>query len=402
MKNKGSDAMENLYKPKILLIHNFYQVPGGEDTVFDNEKRLLEDNGHKVTTYTRDNKEINNFNVLEKLCYPIHTIFSIKTYNEVKKIILDNQIDIIHVHNTWPLISPSVYHAAFHCGVPVVQTVHNFRLICPGATLYHNGKICEDSLYKGLRSSLKNKIYKGSFIHTLISATTLKINRLMGTYKKVNYIFLTEFNKKKHLELNNNEHTIIEESKTFIKPNFVSIDREVIPFEKRKNQFVFVGRLDKLKGINLLFEAWKDVKESDLIICGIGPEEEWCRKYIEENTLSNVHMIGYVKNEQARKIIAESRALILPTQWFEGFPMTIIESFSCGTPVIGSNIGNVANLIEEGVTGRKYQFDSIDSLREAVSMFQDMTNSCRIEYETKFTEIINYKQLSSIYGNIMM
>lgn len=401
-KNKVGDAMENSYKPKLLLVHNFYQVPGGEDTVFNNEKKLLEDNGHEVITYTRDNEELNNFHVFEKVIYPLNTIFSLKTYNEIKKIISDNQVDIVHVHNTWPLISPSVYYAAFHSKIPVVQTVHNFRLICPGATLYHNGKICEDSLYKGLRSSIKNKIYKGSFIHTLVSAATLKIHRLMGTYKKVNYIFLTEFNKKKVLELNNNKRMVIDESKTFIKPNYVSVDREVIPFGQRKNQFVFVGRLDKLKGIKLLLEAWKEIKDSELVVCGIGPEEKWCKAFIKKNEISNVHMMGFIQNTEVRNIIAESKALILPTQWYEGFPMTIVESFACGTPVIGSEIGNVGNIINSGVTGVKFKFDSIDSLREAVLRFgklngENLSISIQQSFIKNYSSISNYQMLSEIY-----
>ena len=399
MKNKVGDAMENSYKPKVLLVHNFYQVPGGEDTVFKNEKKLLEDHGHKVTIYTRDNEELNNFHLFGKLFYPFNTIFSLKTYNEVKKIILDSQIDIVHVHNSWPLVSPSVYYAAFHSNVPVVQTVHNFRLICPGGTLYHNGEICEDSLYKGLRSSIKKKIYKESLIHTLISATTLKTHRMMGTYKKVNYIFLTEFNKKKIMELNNKGHIIIDESKTYIKPNFVNIDREVIPFEKRNNQFIFVGRLDKLKGINILLEAWKEIKDFDLIICGTGPEEEWCKKFIEEKGISNVQMLGFVENEKVMSIISESKALLLPTQCYEGFPMTIVESLACGTPIIGSDIGNVGSLIEEGVTGLKFKYNSVESLSKIVRNISDMVSSSKDKFDDSYVASANYQKLLQIYQN---
>lgn len=402
MKNKRGNEMESLYKTKVLLAHNFYQVPGGEDTVFNNEKRLLEENGHKVVVYTRDNREIDNFNTLDNLCYPINTIFSLKTYKEVKKIIKDNQIDIVHVHNTWPLISPSIYYAAFHSNVSVVQTVHNFRLICPGATLYHNGKIFEDSLHKGLRSSIKEKVYKESFIHTLISAMTLKVHRIFGTYKKINYIFLTDFNKNKHLELNTNKHTVINENRAFIKPNFANIDRTILPFDKKKNQFVFVGRLDRLKGINLLLEAWKEIEESDLIICGTGPDEEKCREFIKENNLPNVHLMGFVSNDKAREIIAESRALILPTQLYEGFPMTIVESYSAGTPVIGSDIGNVGNLIKDKVTGLKFKFDSVESLREAVLRLKKL-NEKQLSvnaYQTfidNYSAKVNYEILIDIY-----
>ena len=393
--------MENSYKPKVLLVHNFYQVPGGEDTVFNNEKKLLEDYGHEVFTYTRDNEELNNVHLFWKLFYPLNTIFSLKTYNEVRGIISDNQIDIVHVHNSWPLISPSVYYAAFHSNVSVVQTVHNFRLICPGATLYHNGKICEDSLYKGLGSSIKLKLYKESFVHTLISAITLKIHRVIGTYTRVNFIFLTEFNKKKIMELNNKGQIIIDERKTYIKPNFVNIDREVMPFEKRKNQFIFVGRLDKLKGINILLEAWKEIKESDLIICGTGPEAEWCKTFIAENGLLNVSMRGFVDNDKIMDLIAESKALILPTQWYEGFPMTIVESLACGTPVIRSNIGNVGSLIEDGKTGIRFEFDSSGSVIEAVRNLSDMTESCGNVFRNNYHPEINYQLLLSIYENII-
>ena len=397
IKNILGDQMEKSYKPKILLVHNFYKIPGGEDTVFINEKRLLEDNGHVVFTYTRNNQEINRLNWLGKLAYPLNTIFSIKTYREVKKVIIDNKIDIVHVHNTWPLISPSIYYSAFHLNVPVVQTIHNFRMLCPGATLYHNGKICEDSIQKGLRSSLKLRIYKGSYTHTLISALTLKIHRQVNTYKNINYIFLTDFNKKKILELNNGRHTIIDEKKTFIKPNFVNIEKNIIPFEERKNQFVFAGRLDKLKGIDLLLESWKEIKDSNLIVCGTGPEENWCRNYIENNNLTNVKMMGYVSNDQVMEIIAESKALILPTQWYEGFPMTIVESWASGTPVIGSNIGNVDSLIEDGVTGLKFQYNSVEGLRESIKRLTDMVSLCKKEYEESYRPNSNYQQLLHIY-----
>lgn len=396
--------MEKLYKPRVLLVHNFYQIPGGEDTVFNNEKKLLEDSGHKVIIYTRDNKEIEKFNMIEKICYPLKTIFSLKTYNEAKKIISDNQIDIVHAHNTWPLISPALYYAALHSKVPVVQTVHNFRLICPGGILYHNGKIFEESLHVGLRSSIKQKVYKESYIHTFISAATLKIHRIMGTYKKVNYIFLTEFNKKKHLELNTGKHTIINEKKTFIKPNFVNMDRQVLSLAKRKNQFVFVGRLDKLKGIDLLLKAWEQIKDSDLIICGTGPEEEACRESIKKKKLSNVHMKGLVSNSQAMEIIAESRALILPTQLYEGFPMTVVESFAVGTPIIGSNIGNVADLIKDGINGMKFTFNSSENLKDVVLRFNELDEkqlsaNAYQTYIKNYSAEVNYRILIDIYAN---
>ncbi|WP_158380582.1 glycosyltransferase family 4 protein [Carnobacterium inhibens] len=398
--------MEKADKPKVLLVHNYYQIPGGEDSVFYNEKKLLEVNGHEVITYTRNNQEITKFNILDKIKYPFNSVFSIKGYRDIKKIIKYNNVELLHVHNTWPLISPSVYYAAFKCNIPVVQTIHNFRMICPGATLYYNGKICEDSLYKGLKSTLKLKIYKGSFIQTLISAITLKTHRIFGTYKRINYIFLTEFNKKKILELNNKGKTIIDESKTFIKPNFVNGDKVIIPFDKRKNQFVFAGRLDKSKGIVLLLKAWLQIKDFDLIICGTGPEEEWCKKFIKDNKLTNVKFFGFISNEKTVKIISESKALILPTQWYEGFPMTIAESLSSGTPVIGSDIGNVGDIIDDEVNGIKFKYNSIDSLRDSIYRFESIDgnqlvlNAASI-FKKKYNSKSNYEILNNIYKNVL-
>ena len=201
-------------KFNVLMAHNYYKVPGGEDAVFHNEIKMLEKNGHQVTKYTRHNDEIKS-GVLSKLRLVIDTIFSLKTYKEVKKLIDENDIDVVHVHNTLPLISPSIYYAARTKKVPVVQTIHNFRLLCPGATFTRCGEICEDCVSKGLEQSLKHKCYRNSISQTFIMYTMLKLHRIIGTYNKINYITLTEFNKQKLSIL------VKDKSKIHVKPNFV-------------------------------------------------------------------------------------------------------------------------------------------------------------------------------------
>lgn len=207
-------------KERILIVHNYYQVPGGEDTVVANEMKMLKDNGHEVILYSRNNSELKSFNKLRKICLPFTIIFSLRTYREVNKIIKENKIDIVHVHNTLTLISPSVYYAAFANKKPVVQTIHNFRLLCPGATFYHDGHICEDCISKGLKCAISNRCYRGSKIQTIACVVTLKIHRFLGTYNKLNYICLTDFNKEKLLELNNGNRQIINPNMVFVKPNF--------------------------------------------------------------------------------------------------------------------------------------------------------------------------------------
>lgn len=382
-------------KERVLIVHNYYQVPGGEDTVVANEKKMLEDNGHEVFMYTRNNEEIRKSGIWGKIKLPFETIYSFKTIREVKKVIRENKIDIVHVHNTLPLISPSVYKAAKDCGCKVVQTIHNFRLLCPGATFYRDGHICEDCVKHNLRCSIKNSCYRGSKLQTLCCVLNLKIHRLLGTYKKLNYICLTEFNKEKILELNESGKKYVNEKKIFVKPNFVNIDRKIIPFKKRKKQFIFASRLDKLKGIDLVLEAWKKIKDYELVICGTGPMKDWCKQYIKDNNISNVKMLGFVPNEEVLNMIAESKALILPTRWYEGFPMTIVESMACGTPVIGSEIGNVGNIIVNNITG--FKFNSIDGLINVVNNLSDICAESKSFYNEHFTVESNYKTLLNIY-----
>ena len=388
-------------KHKVLQVHNYYQLPGGEDTVVANEKRLLEKNGHQVIQYTRHNSELNDLNVLQKLLLPFSTVFNLRTYREVKRIIREEKIDIVHVHNTLNLISPSVYYAAVSCGVPVVQTVHNFRLLCPSATFYRDGQICEACLEKGMGCALKHKCYRGSFVQTLACVVSTKIHRTTGIYKKLHYICLTEFNKEKLLHLKQ-----LRPEQISIKPNFVEDSQSAVPGEQRADRLVYVGRLEKLKGVHILLEAWKLLCEDapELLLCGTGPLDRWCADFIRENDL-NVTVKGFVPNEEVRRLIGTSRALILPTQCYETFPMTIVEAYAAGTPVITGNMGNAGNLVEEGVTGMHYAYGQPQALADAVTAFlaQSTAKWCenaRETFERLYNPEANYAHLAEIYNVI--
>lgn len=164
--------------------------------------------------------------------------------------------------------------------------------------------------------------------------------------------------------------------------------------------FIYVGRLDELKGIKVLFEAWKMMGESapELIVCGIGPLEEWCKEYIKENQLTNIDMRGKVENTEAKKLIAQSEALILPTLWYEGFPMVIVEAYSAGTPVIGSDIGNVGCLIEDGVTGWKFEAGSPQDLSRLLKEKKPFSGlDIAKHYRDNYTEDVNYTKIKAIY-----
>lgn len=387
---------------RILQVHNYYQIPGGEDTVVANEKKVLEDNGHTVIQYTRDNRELHDFSTIRKLLLPITTIFNLRTYKDVKKLISENNIDIVQVHNTMNLISPAVYYAAVNCKIPVVQTVHNFRLLCPSATFYREGHICEDCLTKGLLCAIKHSCYRGSKMATTVCVLNTWIHRRTGIYKKINYICLTEFNKNKLLKMKQ-----IKEEQVFIKPNFVVDNAKIVPYRLASNivntgYFIYVGRIDKLKGLEVLLKAWKIMGDNapNLLICGTGPLTKWCKDFLDENYIKKVFMVGLVPNEQIKALIAGAKALILPTQCYEGFPMTIAEAYSVGTPVIGSNLGNTGDLIEDGITGIKFNFeDSMELANKVIELNKNritVPKDIRLKYSSKR----NYINTMDIYTKV--
>lgn len=388
-------------KQRILLVHNYYKIPGGEDTVVENEKRLLEEQGHFVCLYTRNNREIDGFSVCQKLLLPLTSLLSLRTYREVKKLIQNNRIDIVHVHNTLTLVSPSVYYAAFACKKPVVQTLHNFRLLCPSAIFMRDGKVCEDCVNKGLQCAVHHKCYRNSRAQSLMSAAILTLHRLLGTYRRLYYICLTDFNREKLLLLNQGgrKKRIVSE-RVFVKPNFVgTLSLPLTVDVRKKDQYLYVGRLEKLKGIRVLLDAWKAFPEKKLLLCGNGPEEEWVRSYIDRNHLTGVVLLGMRPHGEVLRLMAESRALIMPTMWYEGQPMVILESYAAGTPVIASDIGNAGAMVEPDVTGLRFTCGDTVSLRKAVMRMEEKTDwDTRTVYQRRYAPEKNYEMLRQIYA----
>lgn len=393
--------VDNMKKKNILIVHNYYQIPGGEDTVVVNEKKMLEEHGHKVVQYSRNNSELKNMSKLQKLKLPLTAVFNLRTYKEVKRLIRDEHIDIVHVHNTLTLISPSVYYAARAMNVPLVQTVHNFRLICPGATFYRDGHICEDCVTKGLGCAVKHRCYRGSMLQTLACVISTKIHRLTGIYSKINYICLTEFNKEKLLQLNSEgKRQIINPTKVFIKPNFTfDISSESIGEEGE--YYLFIGRVEKIKGLDILLEAFSGLPNEKLVIAGTGSMIEEYRKF----ATNNVKFTGLLNRDKLIQNLLKAKAVIVPSQWYETFGMIIIEAYAAHKPVIVGNIGNIALLVDEAKTGIHFDYDSVKSLQNAIYKFGKMdlremeTNAYR-KYKMEFTDETNYFLLSSVYDSI--
>lgn len=393
-------------KPAVLMVHNYYQIGGGEHTVFNNEVKLLRDHGHKVITYTRSNDELKK-DKWKLALLPFTTTWSFKTYREVKRIIKDEHIDIIHCQNTFPLISPSIYYAAWKMNVPVVQTIHNFRFICPDGILYRDGHICEECIHKGLACSLKHGCYRKSKIQTFVVVAMLRIHRWLGTYRKLNLICLTEFNKNKLLEVNKySKNPVFDENRIYIKPNFVFNDVVSIDNKKeipnRNGFFLYIGRIEKEKGVETIVKAFKQLPDQQLIFAGEGNDLEECKKLAADN--NNIYFCGQVEHDQIPSLIANSKAVVMASEWYEGFPMVIAEVFSQGKPIITSNLGNAGALVDDGITGFKFESGSVDSLIKAIIKLNNshvnFESTTRNIFEKSLSDKSNYSELANIYNEI--
>lgn len=385
-------------KKRVLIVHNHYQFPGGEDTVVANEKKLLEDHGHEVVLYTRSNTELKNMPKLRKIILPLESFFNYRTYRDIRKIIRGKKIEIVHVHNTLHLISPAVYYAALSCKVPVVQTIHNFRLLCPGATFYRDGHICEDCVEKGLWCAVKHGCYRGSRAQTLLCVINTLVHSMTGVYRKLNYICLTEFNKKKLLQLNRpGMKQLIDPEKVYIKPNFTYTDKSE---RQIKDYYFYMGRIEKIKGVKLLLKAFTEMPDKRLVIAGTGSElSEFRRRYAY---CHNITFTGFLQRGDLRRLLAGAKAVIVAPQWYEPFGLVIVEAFSYQVPVIVGNIENVASLVDDGINGIKFQYDSVEELKRAVKRFEEydskaMGKRAYEKYINEYSREKNYFAIETIY-----
>lgn len=385
-------------KKKILMVHNYYQTGGGEHTVFESEVDMLKKNGHDVVTYIRSNDELKK-NKLKLLFLPIVTCWSMKTYVEIRKLIKEEKIEVVHCHNTFPLISPSVYYAARSLKVPVVQTIHNFRLLCPAGVFNCNGNTCEECrIRENFLCALKNKCYRKSILQTAVVVTMLKLHRFMGTYRKISYIFLTEFNKEKFKGLID-----ISSSQVFIKPNSVERIKNEKCAKGKKRQFIFAGRLEESKGISFVLDAWKNVPSNfRLHIYGDGPLKDIVEETVKYT--DNVKYFGFQPREIIYRDLETAQALLFASSLYEGFPMTIAESFSIGKPVVSTDIGNQRDIIVASEGGVLFSLHNEESFYKALYEVMDnnekYSEKAKTYYENYLCEDYNYRKLREIYDKV--
>ncbi len=375
------------------MVHNAYQQRGGEDSVVEAEATLLREQGHEVVLHLRHNDDVNG---MGRLAVAAQTLWSDRTVRDVKTLVGEFRPDVVHVHNTLPLVSPSVFWAARAAGVPVVQTLHNFRLMCPQATFLRDGRVCEDCLGKVPWRAVQHRCYRQSAVQSGAVAVMLSTHRALGTFqnKVSRYIALNEFCKAKFVAGG------LPADRISVKPNFVPSPGQ--PQWASRAGGLYVGRLSEEKGIQVLLGAMRLEPDLGVQIIGGGPFEDEVRGVAGEAYL------GFRPLPDIMARMAHAAFLVLPSVCYEGFPRTLVEAFASGMPVIASRLGSMAELVSDGRTGLLFEPGSAEDLAAKIRWAQahpaemlQMGQAARLEYEARYTPERNCAELIAIYRSAM-
>jgi len=384
---------------KILIIHNRYKQFGGEDVAMELESAILVKNGHEVKTVFFDNSPIDS--LVSKINAAFRSIYNFSSARQISKIILQFKPDIIHIHNLFFIASPSVIFAAHKHKIPVILTLHNYRLICANALLLRNNEVCELCIQKKFPlSGIRYKCYRNSSLESALVTSITSIHKLLNTWKnKIHtYITLTEFSRSKLLH----SSLHIPANKMITKPNFIPDPGE--GNIQREKFFLFAGRIVKEKGVHILANAFADMPENKIIIIGDGSERISLQE--EFKRYPNIYFTGQMGKKEVAEYMKRCKAFICPSIWYEGAPLTILEAFATGTPVIASRLGSMIESITDGFNGLHFTAGDAGDLCKTIRLFITESENnlmfyknARQTYLEKYHEQIHYDAILKIYEN---
>jgi glycosyltransferase involved in cell wall biosynthesis len=381
---------------RILLLHTFYQQKGGEDAVVKFEQSLLSQS-EDVRTLTFE-----NLRGLTGARQFLFSLWNVPAAKKLKKAILEFNPDVIHMHNLHFAIGPVAIRVANRAGVPIVLTLHNYRLLCPSTTLTYKGKLFTNSVTSYFPwKAVANRVYRNSFFQTFWLAFVLWFHRRLGTWKMVGkYIALTEFARTLFI----NSSFGITPDKFVVKPNFVN-QPDFLPAVRLDN-FLFVGRLSGEKGIHVLLATFSQISIK-ICIAGDGP-----LKQVVENACRlspNIEYLGNLDSGGVSEVMRSCTALIFPSIWYEGMPMTILEAFSLGTPVIAADLGGISTMIRHGYNGLHFNPADDGDLTKQIKYWQSLSIeekniislNARTTYKELYTPQSNLKKCLAVYNSVI-
>jgi glycosyltransferase involved in cell wall biosynthesis len=387
---------------RVLVVHNFYQQSGGEDAVFHAETRALRERGVTVFTHTVHNDAIKGKNPLGTA---LGTVWNERSARTLAGLVEQHGAGLVHFHNTFPLISPAAYRAVRARGAAVVQTLHNFRLLCANGLLFRDGHVCEACVGRTPPwPAVQHACYRGSRAGSGAVAAMLTGHRLLRTYERhVDlYVALSEFSKQKMIQGG------LPADRLVVKPNFLNDEAARLygtgeAATSGQEYALFVGRLSPEKGTATLLRAWESLgARLPLRVVGDGPLAPLVARAAQGQ--AGVEYLGRQPPARVLELMRGAKMLIFPSEWYEGFPMTLVEALASGLPVVASNLGAMPGIVEHGRTGRLFRPGDAGDLAAQVDWLLGhpheqaaMRRAARHEYETRYTEARNAQALLDIY-----
>jgi len=381
-------------RSRVMIVHNYYQQAGGEDSVVASEKALLEEQGHEVTLYSVDNDHIVNFAQKAKVFFDV--VYSSAARDAFARELAVVQPDVVHVHNFFPLLTTSIYDACQAAGVPVVQTLHNFRITCAGVYLQRKGKLCETCVGGSPYWGVLHRCYRGSTLGSLAVARMIDVNQRRGTWRtKVDcFVALTNSAKQRFVQAGVPAERIV------VKPNFARDPGE--PGPGPRHGALFVGRLSAEKGVRELIEAWRMV-DYPLRIAGDGP----LGAELRAKAPANVTFLGRITAAQVRAEMSAAAMLVICSTWLEGFPVVLAEAFATGLPAVVPDFGAPKDIVRHGETGlhvpvgdAKALAETVNALCRDTTQLERLGKAARRDFLANYAPDANYRQLVAIYDRI--
>jgi glycosyltransferase involved in cell wall biosynthesis len=387
---------------RFLLIHNAYQRRGGEDVLFETERNMILAHGHEVVEYTRHNDEISSYALPQMLTLPARTVWAWDSHEAVRRLCLEKKPDCAIIFNTLPLVSPAVVYACHEAGVPVIQHIQNYRLMCSSGTLYRDGDVCEECLDHGLWRGVLHGCYRGSRMGSAVVASQIAVHRAAQTWKRKVSGFIAPSIFIRDIAVRSG----IPRNRIHIKPNCLQPDPG--PRASWENFALYAGRLSPEKGVRVLVHAWMKLgAEIPLKIVGDGPLRGELEACVSSSQNCNVSFLGSRPRDEVLSLMKKTRLFVSPTECYEGFPMTTVEALACGAPIMASRLGAVKELLRENEIGFFFPPGDADALADKVRSVWNQTDSLRRvsdlargEFELKYTGEQNHARLLEILGAI--
>jgi len=404
---------------KILLVNKYFYLKGGPERHIFQIRKILEAKGHQAIPFSMEDERNEptpyakyfvskvDFNSPMSLGNKLRTvsrvIYSLEAKEKIEVLIKEAKPDIAHLHNIAHQISPSVLHSLKKFDLPVIQTLHDYKLICPTYKMVARGTICERCKGHHYYQAVLQRCNKGLFSFSLVNCVEMYVHRLLRIYERNIDAFISPSNflRSKVIEFG------IDGRKIFHIPNFVDF-REYSPHFDGDNYFVYFGRVSQEKGLLTLIRTLRDIKTSRLLIIGEGELRNRLEAYVSEKDVTNVEFSGYISKERLKPVIRNSMFAVVPSEWYENCPYSVLETFALGKPVIGSDIGGIPELIDDGINGLLFEAGNSQELSEKIAYLisrprlrEQMGRNARKKVEEEYNPELYYERLMKIYQRLM-